>query len=246
MANGPAFEHAVNLHRLNPTLDIGIHLTLVEESPLLQTDQIRSLVNGNGEFYQHTLVFLKKYFRKKINLQEIKQELEAQINKVMDHGITISHIDSHQHLHMLPGIISIVLGFMKKYKIPAVRLPREKINFKTIISGVSLLRVIQLRGLNFLCSKIKNRSILCTDHFAGFLYGGYLHKKKFEKLLNALPQHSTCEIMCYPGMNNEDADYNHWQYRWADELAVLTDQNISNLIQQKRFQLISYQDLSIK
>lgn len=246
-ANGSAFKHAVELHRLNPKLDVGIHLTLIEEWPLLETNQISSLVNQNGQFHQHAITFVKKYLTKKICPKEIEHELEAQIKKVIDYGIRISHVDSHQHLHVLPGIVSIILNLMEKYNIPAIRLPCEKINLRIMMSsGVSFTRVIHLVILNLLCSKVKNRPALHTDYFAGFLYSGCLHKKNFERLINHLPRHGTCEIMCHPGMDTQNIHYGHWRYHWSDELMALTDPKISNLIRQKGFQLTSYQDLNVK
>jgi predicted glycoside hydrolase/deacetylase ChbG (UPF0249 family) len=142
--------------------------------------------------------------------------------------------------------MSITLELMRKYHIQAVRLPREKINLKITLSGISISRVIQLIGLNYLCSKVKDKSILHTNHFTGFLYAGQLNRRYLERLIDHFPQNGTCELICHPGLDNQNTHYNHWQYHWSEELSVLTDPYISNLIQQKGFQLISYQDLAHK
>jgi predicted glycoside hydrolase/deacetylase ChbG (UPF0249 family) len=132
---------------------------------------------------------------------------------------------------------------MKKYNIPAVRIPREKINHKIVLSGVSISRLTQLIVLNFLCSKVKDKSILHTNHFAGFLYSGQLNKKRLKNLLGFIPQNGICELMCHPGLKNNDIQYNRWQYRWYDELQALTDRSVLDYIRQKGFQFISYRDL---
>ena len=40
IANGEAFEHAAALARSTPSLDIGVHLTLIEEIPLLDPAEL--------------------------------------------------------------------------------------------------------------------------------------------------------------------------------------------------------------
>src|SRR5208283_4089174 len=50
MVNEPACEEAVALARENPTLGVGLHLTLLCGHSALPPEQIPGLVNANGEF----------------------------------------------------------------------------------------------------------------------------------------------------------------------------------------------------
>ncbi|HEY4713486.1 MAG TPA: ChbG/HpnK family deacetylase, partial [Aquirhabdus sp.] len=84
MATGAAFDHAVSISNSVPSLDVGIHLTLVEEKPLLEMRQISSLLDNNGRFYGHATIFTKKYLFGKIRIDEVVHELDAQIQKVLD------------------------------------------------------------------------------------------------------------------------------------------------------------------
>src|SRR3989304_4906126 len=127
MANGNSFDHAVGIIHSNPNLDIGVHLTLVEGKPIMAADKIPSLLNENGNLYTHAIKFTKKYFSEVINLGEAYEELNAQIRKVLDHGINISHIDSHQHIHMLPKILDLIIDLANQYNIKFIRLPKENI-----------------------------------------------------------------------------------------------------------------------
>ncbi len=45
--------------------------------------------------------------RKKSELE--RQKLEEQIKLIQEQGLTITHLDSHEHVHMLPGVLSIVI-----------------------------------------------------------------------------------------------------------------------------------------
>ncbi|MFR6110068.1 MAG: ChbG/HpnK family deacetylase [Dialister invisus] len=60
-----------------------------------------------------------------INLDDVYREWDAQIRKVLDAGISITHIDGHQHLHMWNKFFPIALALGKKYKIPCMRVPDE-------------------------------------------------------------------------------------------------------------------------
>ena len=53
MANGTAFEHAVEICRENRPLDVGVHLTLVEELPVISREQVSSMVDRQGKMCGH-------------------------------------------------------------------------------------------------------------------------------------------------------------------------------------------------
>src|SRR6266571_5105507 len=72
IANGEAFEHAATLARSTPSLDIGVHLTLIEEKPLLDPAELPTLVNPDGNFHPHVTNFARRYFSGRINLQEVR------------------------------------------------------------------------------------------------------------------------------------------------------------------------------
>ncbi len=244
MATGAAFENAIVVARETPSLDIGIHLTLVEEKPLLDAASVPSLTTANKHFYNHANTFIKRYFKGKINLKEVRNELEAQIERILDQGISVSHFDSHQHLHALPKIRMIVIELGRKYGIPAIRVPRERI-FSYMLRGKrALSRAPSMLVLNFLCGLGQNTGYLHTDHFAGFFFGGELNGENIRILLRHLPDSGSCELMCHPGLERESEQYDHWGYHWQDEYNALIDPEIKDLLRQSGITLISYQELA--
>jgi hopanoid biosynthesis associated protein HpnK len=242
MANGQAFEDAVSIARSTPTLDVGIHLTLIEERSLLNAEEVPTLLVPGGRFHRHAFDFFRKYSLGKINLKEVRKELETQVEKLLTAGISPSHLDSHQHVHMLPGILGIVVELSQKYAIPSIRFPRELGVFRKI-GNVPFSRVTQALVLNLFCQMGKSRIRRRTDFFAGFLLGGNLNKENLLHILRALQLGGTYEIMCHPGLNDPDMHYSHWGYHWSDELNALTDKEISEFLQHKGVQLISYREL---
>ena len=242
MANGRAFEHALDIARSTPTLDIGVHLTLIEERSLLNSKEVPTLLAPGGRFHRRAFDFVKKYFAGKISLEEVRKELEAQVERVLATGITPSHLDSHQHVHMLPGILGIVIELSQKYGIPLIRFPRE-VGFLRQISYVPITRVAQGLILNLFClaseSKIKRR----TDFFAGFLFGGNLNKENLFRIVEGIRHSGTYEIMCHPGLDDPNTHYSHWGYHWSDELNALLDKEVADFFQDKGIHLTSYRQL---
>jgi hopanoid biosynthesis associated protein HpnK len=244
IANGQAFEHAMRSWRSVPTLDLGIHLTLVEEQPLLAPASIPSLVDARGQLHSHATGFTRKYVLGKIRLREVRRELEAQVRKVLSHGMRVSHLDSHQHLHMLPRIWRMTIELAKEYGIPAIRVPHEPVRLYMLQSKRSRSRVLQLLVLNLFCRLGGNVRGVHTDHFAGFFFGGHLHKQNLQTLLQHLPPAGTCELMCHPGCCDPQTRYRHWGYHWSDELSALVDPEIADVLQRQGIQLISYGQLA--
>ena len=121
MANGKAFDEAVDLAFSVPTLDVGVHLTLVEETPLVPPGEVPSLVSKNKKLLPNARSVFLRHLKNQLNLQHIRAELEAQITKVTATGLPISHVDGHQHLHVLPGVFPIVIELAEKYNIGAIR-----------------------------------------------------------------------------------------------------------------------------
>jgi len=244
MANGVAFEHAIRLCRSIPSLDLGIHLTLVEEEPLLSAAAIPSLVDTGGRLHRHATTFMRKYVAGKIHLQDVRSELEAQIQKVLSQGFEVSHLDSHQHLHLLPQILRITIALAKKYNIPAIRIPREHLRPYMLRRAGGISRLCQLFVLNAFCQLGRKMPARRTDHFVGFFFGGNLHKENLHTLIQSLPISGTCELMCHPGMEDPTTRYSHWGYHWSEELSALTDPEIAKVVRRQGVDLISYRQLA--
>lgn len=237
-----SFEHAVMTAKSLPTLDIGIHLTLVEEKPLSDKHLISSIVTEEGNFFAHAASFFKKYIRGKINTDHVYIELDRQIQKVKDAGLPISHLDSHQHIHILPEVYKEVVKLAEKYKIHAVRVPKEKIRWYMLKPG-RLRRVLELRVLNFICNLSSNANYTKTDYFTGFYYGGNMNTDNLLRTLSGMKNAGVYELMCHPGNLSTTNKYRHWNYLWEEELSALTDPFIRNYLSKKKISLISYTDM---
>jgi hopanoid biosynthesis associated protein HpnK len=244
MATSEAFVHAMRSYQSVPSLDLGVHLTLVGEVPVLEAGRIPSLVDRDGRLFSHAATFTKKYLMGKIVLEEVREECDAQIRMVQDWNVPISHLDSHQHLHALPAIRRVVVGLAQKYNIPAVRLPHEKPRRYMFTNYRMAPRALQMLALSLFCRMGGRSKIVQTDHFAGFYFSGRLTRRNLRTLIDNLPVRGACELVCHPGLAANNVEQDHWNYCWRDELDALIDPDLPDILRQRGIGLINYRDLA--
>jgi hopanoid biosynthesis associated protein HpnK len=246
MAGGAAFDEAVRLAGECPRLGVGVHLTLVGANPVLPAEEVSSLVDETGSLYGSYPLFIKRLLRGKIRLAEVEQELAAQIDRIRMAGIQPSHLDSHQHLHVLPGIGGIVLDLAKRFSIRAIRIPAEPVAFIGA-TPATVGRLVGRGGLTMLANLFRQQAaaagIRTTDHFYGMLAGGQLTEPAILAILLHLPQGNS-ELMTHPGFADESlAAAYPWGYRWESERLALGAPVVRELIAERQIRLISFREL---
>ena len=146
MPGEPCFDGAVALAKAHPELGVGIHFTLVDGHPVLPPAEIPSLVTAEGKFYPQHNAFVKAYLTGKIDLADVRRELTAQLDKFLAAGLVPTHADSHQHIHILPGIFPVVLDILAAKGIYRVRIPKVHAALGAFFSG-GLADIIGRLGL---------------------------------------------------------------------------------------------------
>ena len=246
MAGGDAFDEAVEMARSMPSLGIGIHLTLVGGiKPVLPPSEVPSLTWDNGVFCHDYGKLIVRDLEGKISLSEVYAEWDAQIQKIMNTGLPVTHMDGHQHMHMWPHFYPIARDLAKKYNISCMRVPDEDVLFG--MKDGHIIRCAAKNGLSLLSRMhrpdLKKNHIRTNDHFFGMLYGGHLSPERFAKfILQTKP--GITEIMCHPSADTRAMeDTFHWGYHGEDELAGLLADINRELIEKKQISLISYRDV---
>ena len=246
MAGGDAFDEAVEMARSMPSLGIGIHLTLVGGiKPVLPPSEVPSLTWDNGVFCHDYGKLIVRDLEGKISLSEVYAEWDAQIQKIMNTGLPVTHMDGHQHMHMWPHFYPIARDLAKKYHISCMRVPDEDVLFG--MKDGHIIRWAAKNGLSLLSRMhrpdLKKNHIRTNDHFFGMLYGGHLSPERFAKfILQTKP--GITEIMCHPSADTRAMeDTFHWGYHGEDELAGLLADINRELIEKKQISLISYREV---
>ena len=246
MAVGRAFDQAVDWCRRIPSLDVGVHLTLVAEPPLLS--KASSLTGDDGRLPPGAGAFARGYLEGRIRPADIRAELRAQIERVLDHGLRVTHLDSHQHVHALPGVAELVLGLSVRYGIPFVRAPVEpwRIDWPPNFHALSrLARAAALRTCWTLARLAQpDRARFRPLRFLGFTEGGRLDGARLQRLLQTLQPGRAYELMCHPGFTPASPEVQRWNYHHELELQALTNPGIRSAIAERGIRLCCFRDLA--
>ncbi len=241
MPNGRAFEDALQIAGCTPGLGVGIHLSLVDEPAIASPDRLRGMINRDGRLPQSYPSFLKDYFLRRFGLEEIRAEIEAQIKRVLETGLKPTHLDSHQHLHLIVGIFNIVLQAARSAGIQVIRIPQEKGmgTFRRFSPGG-----IQKTALTWLCRicarKARKAGIRFVDHFWGLGVSGHLDERNLKKILASL-QPGVNEIMSHPGFEDAETRGRYpWNYCWEKEAAALRSEAVFRFIEGRKIRLAHF------
>jgi predicted glycoside hydrolase/deacetylase ChbG (UPF0249 family) len=160
----------------------------------------------------------------------------------------VTHLDSHQHVHVLPGLFDLARTLAARYDIPFVRVPVERLRSEWPPSshgtarnlGAIILWFLWMTGRPTGTRRGRKRFL----RFLGFHDGGRLDLERLQRLLADLRPGETYELMCHPGLAPEEPDLKRWAYRHEAELHALTCPSIRSEIAARNVQLCSFKNLT--
>ena len=241
MANGEGFDDAVARVKEFPGLGVGVHLSLVGERPIAPAHELRGLVTSDGRLPTSYSQFARDYLLGKFTLREVRREIEAQIVRVLKAGVRPTHLDSHQHIHLLPGVFDLTLGLAKAFRIDVVRVPFDRAVLSPVLASA---RGVKLGALVFLSALARNKVRRLGLKSAGFFHGlagsGHLDTRSLCAILSQLG-HSVHEIMCHPGLETPALRHRYaWGYAWETEACALRSAAVKELVERRRIGLRSF------
>lgn len=121
MTNFPATTHALSLFRRTPDLELGIHLNLSDGFPLSALGANTELTRADGQFKDRYVLFAKGVFPSDAMLDQMRTEMRAQINVLVQAGIRPAHLTTHCHFHVLPALRDLVYELADEYGVTWVR-----------------------------------------------------------------------------------------------------------------------------
>lgn len=239
MINQKYATDAVQMSKNMPNLMLGLHVNLTNEYPAAEPKRISLLVDKNGKFKNGFLkLLLLSIFRPRKFKQQVRIEVEAQVEKAHQMGINLTHIDSHRHVHMIPAVFDVFEEIMQKYNIKKTRVINENL-FMTIKTNKDKSWIIDggLIKYALLLFFYMLNSYKSSTYFYTILYTCKLSKEKFKQV--HIPEgYDSVEVMIHPSITKIDQDHKEDIFDenilsvWRDkELDTLLDKNIkSNFI----------------
>jgi predicted glycoside hydrolase/deacetylase ChbG (UPF0249 family) len=148
-------------------------------------------------------------------------------------GVTLTHLDSHQHLHEWPTLWPVVLRLAGVAGVRALRTTRAP--------GFGPMAVLG----HLTAVRARHAGLVTTDRFAGFADSGSLTEPALLAALDSIPAGvRSVEIGCHPGADeDEDRSRYEWDFHWADEAAGLRSPQVRERIEHGGFRLGTFGDL---
>ncbi len=200
MANTEYFQDAIQLIPKFKNLRIGVHVTLTCGKALYDKNVLAK--NGKLDWTFAKLLFLRKTSKV---LESLENEIENQILKIKENGIEISHIDGHEHVHIIPSINKIVRRLAKKHQIPRIREINENFFESLKFNGsttnlANIIKLILLKTLSLFNKGEKKIGFYCMMNTCD------VRSKNLFRFLRESKSYETVEIMLHPGINSLDSE----------------------------------------
>jgi hopanoid biosynthesis associated protein HpnK len=256
MANGRAFDDAVELVKTVATLAIGCHVVLIDGEPVLDRQNLPTLAStrsSSHEFRDGLKAFAARALSGRLNPRALEAEATAQIRKIQAAGITVTHVDTHKHTHLFPAVLRPVLRAARACGVQAIRNPfgaRRPLQSADLLARPSLwTRYAEVKVLRALAGNFRRAAMQAgfatPDGTLGVVVTGALDERLFRSIAAIIPE-GTWEFVCHPGYN--DADLKSVKTRLREsretELRLLTMPEVRDLLLNSGIELISYRELS--
>lgn len=214
----PWYLEAVEILKANPQVGVGIHLTLNSEwqhykwGPVAGASAVPSLVDGNGHFHASEVDFKAA----DVNLDEVRLELRAQIDRAFAAGLRVDYLDYHMLTAVsTPGLRAIVEELAAEY-------------------GLALSRYFGEASVSIWADAPEDKlSSLLT------------HVRSIQPGLSLLVIHlgmNTPEMSAMVDLNNEEDPYRVAIHRQA-ELDAITSQAFRQAVADSGIEFVTYRDI---
>ena len=184
-------------------------MTLSVNKPILNCH--KTIVDENGNFYRR---ITNELVEEKFDLNEIYEEFCAQIDKVIESGIKVDHLDSHHHVHTLPSLKPVIERVLEKYKLPIRGGFEDNIEYDKIIP--------------------------MTEGF----YSDNVTDDYFENFINEIKGHEIIDIMCHPAFIDENlVNSTSYVMQKIKEYSILTSKKVQEFLLENNFEITNYSNI---
>ncbi|WP_215854656.1 hopanoid biosynthesis-associated protein HpnK, partial [Acidithiobacillus ferrooxidans] len=204
MVAAPAAADAVARARALPGLGVGLHLTLVDGTPLLPAEQVPDLVDEQGRFAADLWRRGVRYFFLPQVRKQLAAEIRAQFAAFAATGLELDHANAHKHLHLHPTVLTQMLEVGKEFGLRAVRLPWEPLRAARCSGarGVApaFWSIFLAPWLARMRRQLDRRRIMHNDQLYGLDATGHMDEERLLRMLCCLPAAGVTEIYLHPAM----------------------------------------------
>ncbi|XP_030692160.1 carbohydrate deacetylase isoform X1 [Globicephala melas] len=263
LVNGAAAERAAELARRH-RIPTGLHANLSEGRPVGPARHGASSLLGPEGFFLGKMGFREAVAAGEVVLPQVRGELEAQLSRFRELlGRDPTHVDGHQHVHVLPGVCQVFAEALQACGVRFTRLPMER--------GVGGCAWLEAPARAFACAveqdaraamgPFARHGLRWTDVFVGLSTCGrhmsaHHVSGALARALEGIPtgRAVTAELMAHPGYpsvppaggSSEGPDAFSCSWERLHELRVLTAPVLWAQLAQDGVQLCTLHELDSK
>jgi len=253
MANGAAFDEAVQIALANPDLGVGCHIAVVDGRPVSAPAEIPSLIGPDGCLPKSVIELTGKLGRL-IRVRDVEREIGAQVQRVIDAGINPTHLDTHKHSHLHPAILGALVRIAAEFGIRRIRRPFELIaptlggpaarSNRAVHMKQWAASLVALSVAPFFNATVSRYGMKTPDRFYGIALTGLMDADTMTSVLGSI-RTGTAEIMCHPGIHDDELDQARTRLKESREveLEALTDPAVRRAVESMGIELIDYRGL---
>jgi len=204
--------------------DVGVHLTLNSEWDTYRWGPIThspSLLDGDGGF-PRTVADVWDH----ADLDEVRKECRAQLDRAIYWGFDVSHLDSHMGtMQLRPEFFDVYLELAVEFRLPLR------------MAGASAQRAVGFPYRRL----AEEEGVVFPDHFVLTSVGS---RRSIEKALFDLAPGVT-EVYLHPAIDTDELRASHpdWANRVEDHAFLTSDPSFRDLIERAGVTLIGYREL---
>jgi len=237
LAVAPAFRtHAAALR--DSGLGVGCHVALVGEDPLLLGPaEVPTLVDAAGRPAPSWRVLLRRWLTGRVDPDDVRREAAAQLSACRSAGLEVDHLDTHQHVHLLPSVGAVLLELCRTEGVRAMRRPDAATGLQSV-------------GVRSLARRFVERAaaagVRVPAGFAGLDGAGHLGLGGMTDAVERLGRAgvTSAELGVHPGADPDpDRARYEWGYDWSGELAALRDPSLRTAVERSGFRLGTFAEL---
>jgi len=245
MVTAPAAADAVTRARRLKSLRVGLHLVLIDGSPVLPPDQLGGLVQPDGRFDDNPLRAGLRFFLMPGARHHLAAEIRAQFEAFRATGLTLDHVNAHKHMHLHPTVARLVVEIGRDYGMRAVRLPAEPADaLRRAFPGERRRAGPPGFAVAALRRRLRHAGIAMNDQVFGIAWSGAMVEERILGLLPHLPA-GVSELYCHPAAECSPGLAAAMPgYRNTEELAALLSLRVRRRIEELGISLVGYGDLA--
>jgi hopanoid biosynthesis associated protein HpnK len=200
----------------------------------LPPDQVSSIA-ANGVFDDNLVRAGFHYFFSPNARRQLRSEIRAQFEAFRETGLALDHVNAHNHMHLHPTVLSLILENAAKFGIKAIRLPAEKsggIGSVLLSPWIALMRW-----------RLRRAGIRYNDQIVGITETGTLDQAQLLSSIATLRDGVT-EIFSHPATG-------HWvgmdaaasEFKFKEEFEALISPAVTEAIENSNITLSTYKDI---